>query len=58
MGTVRLSALAGTPINGALVNRYHSYNQAAAFSGAVLMAGAFITAVGRFTIKRELFAVA
>src|SRR5579862_4647576 len=28
MGTVSLSALAGTPINGALVSRYHSYDQA------------------------------
>ncbi|KAI9765532.1 MAG: hypothetical protein M1840_007358 [Geoglossum simile] len=58
MATVSLSALAGTPINGVLVHTHHNYNQAAAFSGAALMAGACITAAARYTIKRELFAVA
>ena len=58
MGTayVSLAGLAGTPITGAMVTRYHSYTQAAVFSGVVVIAGAFLIAMARLLLKREVIA--
>ena len=41
MATVSLAALAGPPINGALVTHYESFDQASIFSGIFALAGGF-----------------
>lgn len=56
MGTayVSLAGLAGTPITGTMVTRYGSYTQAAIFSGVVVTSGAFLIALARLILRREV----
>ncbi|PQE15489.1 riboflavin transporter MCH5 protein [Rutstroemia sp. NJR-2017a WRK4] len=42
MATVAFSALIGPPINGALVDKYHSFDQVSIFSGVVVVVGGIL----------------
>ncbi|EXJ83522.1 hypothetical protein A1O1_07145 [Capronia coronata CBS 617.96] len=47
LGVYGVAGLTGTPITGAMIARYKSYDQAIIFSGAVLVGGAFLTLCAR-----------
>ncbi|UKZ60910.1 uncharacterized protein TrAtP1_002180 [Trichoderma atroviride] len=50
---IGFGGLAGTPITGALIERYHGYSQGIIFSGAVLMAGAVFLTCARFAFSKD-----
>ncbi|CZS94982.1 related to monocarboxylate transporter [Rhynchosporium graminicola] len=41
MAVIAIAALIGPPIDGALVDKYHSFDQVATFSGVLVLAGGF-----------------
>lgn len=49
-------ALAGTPINGALIRNY-GYLEASMFSGAMITAGLICQVIARLLLERKLLAV-
>jgi MFS family permease len=50
---IGFAGLAGTPITGALIGRYHGYTQGIVFSGSVMMAGAVIFTFARYAYARD-----
>ncbi|KAK1252365.1 hypothetical protein MKX08_003552 [Trichoderma sp. CBMAI-0020] len=50
---IGFGGLAGTPITGALIDRYNGYSQGIIFSGAVLMAGAVFLTCARFAFSKD-----
>jgi hypothetical protein len=54
---IGFGGLAGTPITGALIEKYHGYSQGIIFSGAVLMAGAVFLTCARFAFSKDKFIV-
>ncbi|RFU75119.1 major facilitator superfamily domain, general substrate transporter [Trichoderma arundinaceum] len=54
---VGFGGLAGTPITGALIDKYHGYSQGIIFSGAVLMAGAVLFTGARIAFSRDRLVV-
>lgn len=57
MAIVGIAGLTGTPICGALLERYASYTQAAVFSGAVMIFGAALVTVARFHLQAKLLSI-
>ncbi|OJZ83018.1 hypothetical protein ASPFODRAFT_83516 [Aspergillus luchuensis CBS 106.47] len=51
---VAIAGLTGTPICGALIDRYNSFTQAAAFSGSCVMFGAVVILLLRLNFNRHL----
>ncbi|KAL4785995.1 putative monocarboxylate transporter [Aspergillus varians] len=51
MAVIGLAGLTGTPICGALLQRYGSYTQAAVFSGVVVLFGAFLVVMARVHLR-------
>ncbi|KAM0255601.1 hypothetical protein ACHAQJ_005605 [Trichoderma viride] len=51
------AGLAGTPITGALIAKYHDYSQGIIFSGAVLMAGAVLLTCARLSFSKNKLVV-
>lgn len=49
---IGFAGLAGTPITGAMIEKYHGYTQGIIFSGAVLMAGAVLLTGARFAFAK------
>ncbi len=56
MFIVSIGALIGPPINGALVTKYKSFNQAADFSGVLVLAGGFVLLVSKRFTEKGVFA--
>ena len=56
MFVVSLGALIGPPVNGALVTRYNSYDQAADFSGVLIIVGGFVLFLSKRFTEQGLFA--
>lgn len=50
---VGFGGLAGTPITGALIDKYDGYSQGIIFSGAALIAGAVLLTCARFAFSRD-----
>ncbi|KAJ5332322.1 Major facilitator superfamily domain general substrate transporter [Penicillium brevicompactum] len=57
MAIIGLAGLTGTPICGALLERYGSYTQAAVFSGVVMLVGAFLVTVARFNLQAKFLKI-
>ncbi|KAJ5108444.1 Major facilitator superfamily domain general substrate transporter [Penicillium angulare] len=57
LAIVGLAGLTGTPICGALLERYSTYTQTAVFSGVVMLFGAILVAVARFYLKAKLLTI-
>lgn len=57
MAIIGLAGLTGTPICGALLERYGEYTQAAVFSGVVMLVGSFLVTVARFNLQAKLLKV-
>lgn len=57
MAIVGLAGLTGTPICGALLERYGTYTQAAVFSGVVMFFGAVLVTVARFCLQSKLLEI-
>lgn len=57
MAIIGLAGLTGTPICGALLERYGGYTQAAVFSGVVMLVGAFLVTVARFNLQAKLLKI-
>jgi MFS family permease len=55
MTVVSLAGLTGTPITGALIDHYHSYTQAAIFSGVSALAGALLILATKLLLGKGLF---
>ena len=53
---VSFAALIGPPINGALVTRYRSFDQAATFSGVLIIAGSFLVLLSKRWTDKGLLA--
>ncbi|QKX60182.1 uncharacterized protein TRUGW13939_07325 [Talaromyces rugulosus] len=56
LASASLSALAGTPVSGALIDRY-GYLSVSIYSGVSLLAGSSVLAMARLAQNRKLFAV-
>ncbi|KKO96864.1 riboflavin transporter MCH5 [Trichoderma harzianum] len=54
---IGFGALGGTPITGALIDRYGGYSQGIIFSGAVLMTGAVLFTAARFAYSKDKLVV-
>ncbi|KAK2009679.1 riboflavin transporter MCH5 [Colletotrichum eremochloae] len=52
-----LAVLVGPPVSGALLNRYHGYNQISIFCGVVCMAGTALTLCAKLFTNEGLFGV-
>ncbi|KAK2027148.1 riboflavin transporter MCH5 [Colletotrichum zoysiae] len=52
-----LSVLVGPPVSGALLNRFHGYNQISIFGGVVCMAGTALTLCAKLFAKEGLFGI-
>ncbi|KAL6874607.1 MFS general substrate transporter [Trichoderma longibrachiatum] len=50
---IGFGALGGTPITGALIDKYGGYSQGIIFSGAVLMTGAVLFTAARFAHSKD-----
>ncbi|KAL6900170.1 major facilitator superfamily domain-containing protein [Trichoderma evansii] len=50
---VGFGGLAGTPITGALIEKYDGYSQGIIFSGAALIAGAVLLTCARFAFSKD-----
>ena len=50
---IGFAGLAGTPITGALINKYPSYHPGIAFSAAVIMAGAVLITFARYSYAKD-----
>lgn len=50
------SALAGTPVSGALIDKY-GYLSVSIYSGMSLLAGSLMLTMARLAQSRELFAI-
>jgi MFS family permease len=55
MATVSFAALSGPPINGALVTHYGSFDQAAIFSGVVVIVGSFAILLAKHASTKGVF---
>jgi predicted MFS family arabinose efflux permease len=55
MAVISLAGLIGTPITGALIDRYTSYTPAAIFSGVSCLVGASLVFVTKVTLIRDPF---
>lgn len=51
-----VGALIGPPINGALVNHYHSFSPVSYFSGAVTLTATILYCFSRYFANKQLFA--
>ena len=47
------ATLAGPPLNGLLVSKYHGFDQAATMSGVFVLAGGFLVIVVKYVMGRE-----
>lgn len=56
MALVSFAVLIGPPINGALVNRFHGFDQSFDMSGVFVVAGAFIILVAKYASGKGMFA--
>ena len=56
MGVASFGALAGPPINGALVDHYASFTQASIFSGIIVLAAGFTVLFGKLTTEKGILA--
>lgn len=56
MGIASFAALIGPPVNGALVTRYHGYDQVSIFSGVVVLAGAVVVLLAKHVTRQGIFA--
>ncbi|KAJ5887682.1 Monocarboxylate transporter [Penicillium taxi] len=57
MAIIGLAGLTGTPICGALLERYGMYTQAAVFSGVVMLFGSVLVAVARLHLQAKLLEI-
>ncbi|KAJ5783765.1 uncharacterized protein N7518_009442 [Penicillium psychrosexuale] len=57
MAIIALAGLTGTPICGALLERYGGYTQAAIFSGVVMFFGSVLVAAARFCLQAKPLAI-
>ena len=53
MTVIALAGLSGTPITGAMIDRYHSYTPAAIFSGVSCLAGTVLAFVSKLSINKN-----
>ncbi|KAK1975008.1 riboflavin transporter MCH5 [Colletotrichum cereale] len=52
-----LAVLVGPPVSGALLNRFHGYNQVSIFGGVICMAGTVLTLCAKLFTKEGLFGI-
>lgn len=57
MAIIGLAGLTGTPICGALLERYGTYTQAAVFSGVVMLFGVVLVTAARFYLQAKLLEI-
>ncbi|KAJ5615656.1 hypothetical protein N7537_000770 [Penicillium hordei] len=57
MAIIGLAGLTGTPICGALLERYGTYTQSAVFSGVVMLFGVVLVTVARFYLRTKLLEI-
>ncbi|KAJ5691740.1 Major facilitator superfamily domain general substrate transporter [Penicillium malachiteum] len=57
LAIIGLAGLTGTPICGALLEKYGTYTQAAVFSGVVMLFGAVLVTVARLHLQAKLLEI-
>ncbi|KAJ5771358.1 uncharacterized protein N7511_003409 [Penicillium nucicola] len=57
MAIIGLAGLTGTPICGALMEKYGTYTQAAVFSGVVMLFGAVLVSMARLRLQAKLLEI-